>query len=80
MSRDLETEIRQGLYGPGTVRLEYTCRAFQMLPPMHRPRILDIGCGKGGPTLELARLSHGEVIGMDPDHSALNRLSQRVEA
>ena len=52
----------------------------KMLPPMQHPRILDVGCGEGGPTLELARLANGKVIGMDSDHSALYRLSKRIEA
>jgi len=60
-----------------------------MLPRMDKPRILDIGCGSGVSTLELARLSHGEVIGIDIDQPALDRfvsniaeagLSARVQA
>ncbi len=56
---------------------------------MDKPRILDIGCGSGVSTLELARLSHGEVIGIDIDQPALDRfvsniaeagLSARVQA
>jgi ubiquinone/menaquinone biosynthesis C-methylase UbiE len=35
--------------------LKYTRRAFRMLPEMGGPRMLDIGCGSGVPTLELAR-------------------------
>ena len=42
--------------------LKYTRMAFQMLPKMNSPRILDIGCGTGVPTLELARLSDGEHL------------------
>ena len=40
--------------------LKYTRKAFRMLSQMDKPRILDIGCGSGAPTLELARLSQGE--------------------
>lgn len=53
--------------------LKYTRQAFRMLPQTDKPRILDIGCGSGIPTLELARLSQGEVIGIDIDQSALDR-------
>lgn len=53
--------------------LKYTRQAFRMLPQTDKPRILDIGCGSGIPTLELARLSQGEVIGIDIDQSALDK-------
>ena len=51
-----------------------------MLPSMDRPRILDIGCGSGIPTLELARLSQGEVIGIDIDQPALDRFARQIRA
>ena len=59
--------------------LEHTRKAFAKLPAMDRPRILDIGCGEGLPTLELARLSQGEVVGIDIDETALSRLRKRIE-
>jgi len=59
--------------------LKYTRHAYQMLPKLNNPRILDIGCGTGLPTIELARLSGGEVIGIDPDLSALSQLDRRIE-
>ncbi len=31
--------------------LKYTRKAYQMLPKMDKPRILDIGCGTGIPTI-----------------------------
>ena len=59
--------------------LEYTRKAFRMLPQMDKPRILDIGCGSGIPTLELAGLCKGEVIGIDIDQPALERLTRAIE-
>jgi len=50
-----------------------------MLPQMDRPRILDIGCGSGVSTLELARLSRGNVIGIDIDQPALNKFARRIK-
>jgi len=64
-------EVRQYL-------LRYTRKAFRMIPPMDKPRILDIGCGSGIPTLELARLSQGQVIGIDIDQPALDRFVRRM--
>jgi ubiquinone/menaquinone biosynthesis C-methylase UbiE len=46
-----------------------------MLPVLDSPRILDVGCGPGGPTLELARLSHGQVVGLDVHQPYLDELS-----
>jgi ubiquinone/menaquinone biosynthesis C-methylase UbiE len=68
-----QDEIRENL-------LKYTRRAFRVLPEMKRPRILDIGCGSGIPTLELARLSQGEVIGIDIDQCALDKFASRIES
>ena len=58
---------------------KYTIEAFQKLPKMDKPRILDIGCGSGVPTMELARLSDGEVIGIDIDQDNLDRLKKKIE-
>jgi len=58
---------------------KYTIKAFQKLPKMVKPRILDIGCGSGVPTMELAKLSDGEIIGIDIDQESLDRLSRKIE-
>ena len=58
--------------------LKYTRRAFRMLPKLDEPRILDIGCGSGVPTMELARLGQGEVIGIDIDQPALDKLNRKI--
>jgi SAM-dependent methyltransferase len=58
--------------------LKYTVRAFGMLPPVDSPRILDIGCGSGVATLELARMSGGTVVGIDIDEEALAVFRERV--
>ena len=49
-----------------------------MLPELDKPRILDIGCGSGVPTMELARLGQGEVIGIDIDQPALDKLDRKI--
>lgn len=58
--------------------LKYTRKAFRMLPQINGPRILDIGCGSGIATLELARLSQGEVLGIDIDQSTLDKFDIRI--
>ncbi|MFC1946030.1 SAM-dependent methyltransferase [Chloroflexota bacterium] len=50
-----------------------------MLPLLEKPQILDIGCGCGIPTIELARLSQGKVTGIDIDQSALDRFAGRIQ-
>ena len=59
--------------------LKYTGRAFRILPQINKPRILDIGCGSGVPTLELARLSHGEVMAIDIDQPALDKFARKIK-
>ena len=50
-----------------------------MLPQLDKPRILDIGCGSGVPTLELARLSGGKVIGIDINQAALDQFTRKIK-
>jgi methylase of polypeptide subunit release factors len=57
---------------------KYTTRAFQAIPRIEAPTILDIGCGSGVPTLELSRRCDGEVIGLDIDRSLLDLLEEKI--
>jgi len=59
--------------------LKYTRKAFRVLPQMDKPCILDIGCGLGIPTMELARLSQGEIIGIDIDQPALDKFTKKIK-
>ena len=59
--------------------LKYTRKAFHILPQMNKPRILDIGCGSGILTIELARLGQGDVIGIDIDQVALDKFTRKIE-
>lgn len=68
---DLKDELRKQL-------LPFLRRAFHQIPPINKPRILDIGCGSGVLTLELARLSGGDVTGIDVDGCALQRLEETI--
>ena len=59
--------------------LKYTRKAFEMLPKMENPCILDIGCGSGTPSIELAKLSDGEITGIDIDQAALDKFNLKIE-
>ena len=77
MSKDLLVEVDQDRFRECLNK--YTRRAFQILPKLERPRILDIGCGSGVQTVELAKLSDGEIIGIDIDQSLLDKLNRKIE-
>ena len=63
--------------GPGDN--EYTRRAFHAIPqPPQHPFILDIGCGPGVQTIELARISNGKIIALDNHQAFLNILMEQV--
>jgi SAM-dependent methyltransferase len=79
MGTDIRHEIYEGLGEASSIGLNFTRKAFQMLPKLDRPRILDVGCGQGRATLELARLSGGQVVGLDIDQAALEVLSRKID-
>ncbi|MGD2066713.1 MAG: class I SAM-dependent methyltransferase [Candidatus Bathyarchaeota archaeon] len=59
--------------------LRYTRQAFRILPRIKEPHILDVGCGSGNPTIELAKLSDGRVTGIDIDQNSLDRLNAKIQ-
>ena len=77
MSEEILREL--DVEGLRSIFLKYTRKAFENIPEMDKPRILDIGCGTGMPTLELARLSNGEVTGIDIDQGALDKLNLKIK-
>ena len=72
---DVHRELHRGLDALTDGRRAFIRKAVLTLPRLDRPRILDVGCGRGGPTLELARLGGGDVIGIDTDARALDDLA-----
>jgi ubiquinone/menaquinone biosynthesis C-methylase UbiE len=80
MDAEILHEIHQGLETMRSAGLRYTRQAFAMLPALRSPRILDVGCGPGTVTLELARLSGGQVAGLDIDRGDLQVLCRRIDA
>jgi SAM-dependent methyltransferase len=71
--------IHSGLPREGPGSQASTRRAFcsiQDLPP--EPTILDIGCGPGAQTLELARLSSGLIYALDSHEPFIQGLEKQV--
>jgi ubiquinone/menaquinone biosynthesis C-methylase UbiE len=65
--------------GPGSD--EYTRKAYLALPDVPRhPDILDIGCGSGMQTMELARISGGQITALDNYQPFLDELNKRARA
>ncbi len=73
-------EIHQDLPRESPGGDEYTRQAFQMLPKLCQPNILDIGCGPGSQTLELARLTDGHITAIDTHQPFLERLQAQATA
>ncbi len=64
--------------GPGDK--ESTRRAFNTIPnPPEQPLILDIGCGPGVQTIELAKLSKGRIIALDNHQAFLDKLIKKAK-
>ncbi len=78
MDRNIITEINKDLFRKKLIPC--TWKAYHMLPNIKEPRILDIGCGSGIPTIELALLSKGQVKAVDKDKIALLSLKEKIKA
>jgi ubiquinone/menaquinone biosynthesis C-methylase UbiE len=64
--------------GPGDNKS--TRRAFNAIPKLPgRPLILDIGCGHGVQTIELAKISKGTIIALDNHQAFLNQLMKKAK-
>jgi ubiquinone/menaquinone biosynthesis C-methylase UbiE len=68
-------EIHAGMVRQGPGNAASTRRAFSMLPPLPvGPYVLDVGCGPGAQTLELATLIKGMITALDVDQGFLDML------
>lgn len=69
-------EVHSNLPREGPGDNESTCRAFKTLKTLPvKPRILDIGCGPGMQTIELAKLSTGVIEALDYNQAYLDQLN-----
>jgi SAM-dependent methyltransferase len=65
--------------GPG--QAQTTQRAFASVPDLGlAPRILDIACGTGAQTVDLARLTSGTIVAIDNHQPFLDGLTHRARA
>lgn len=72
---EVHDDIPRG--GPGN--FESTRKAFRILAELpERPNILDVGCGPGVQTLDLARLTDGSITAVDNHKHFLGRLRETV--
>ncbi|MBL7073818.1 class I SAM-dependent methyltransferase [candidate division KSB1 bacterium] len=58
---------------------KYTRKAFESIPKIENPNILDLGCGTGVPTIEIANLSNGNILAIDSDKECLDWLKQKIK-
>lgn len=72
-------EIYEALPRQGPGDGESTRRALRLLPPGARGhRILDIGCGAGAQTLDLARNTQARIVAVDNHEPFISRLTERA--
>jgi len=78
MTEDFLTEIYKDLpkLGPGSP--ETARRVYAALELPKRPVILDVGCGTGMTSIELARISGGRVFALDINQTFLDILKERA--
>ena len=72
-------EIHSGLPREGPGDNASTRRAFSLLAGLpSNPKILDIGCGPGIQTIQLAKLTDGTIIALDYERKYLDELDTRA--
>ncbi len=72
--------IHSGLPREGPGDNKSTQRAYRMLKDLPKnPCILDVGCGPGMQTVELAKLSGGQIVALDFHEPFLEQLKESVK-
>lgn len=72
-------EIYESLPRQGPGERASTERALKLLPPLRETdRILDIGCGSGAQTLDLARATAAQITAVDNHRPFLEQLGRRA--
>lgn len=68
----IKDKCRKGL-------LKYLSKATSSLPEIKNPRILDVGCGSGIPTLLMAEIFNGKITAIDPDTNSIDYLTTKIK-
>lgn len=79
MDWEIFFDIHKDLPREGSGRDKYTQKAFDMIPTIKQPLILDIGCGPGLQTIKLAKLTNGKIIAIDIHQPYLDQLKQSAK-
>jgi ubiquinone/menaquinone biosynthesis C-methylase UbiE len=71
-------EIYEALPRQGPGDRESTLRALRLLPPLRRDqRILDVGCGAGAQTIDLAQATTAQITAVDTHAPFISQLTRR---
>jgi ubiquinone/menaquinone biosynthesis C-methylase UbiE len=79
MDWEIFFDIHKNLPRQGSGRDIYTQKAYDMIPKLKQPLILDVGCGPGLQTIQLAKLSGGKIVAIDIHQPYLEQLRQSAE-
>lgn len=72
-------EIYEAIPRQGPGDRESTERALRLLPPLTcGQRILDVGCGAGAQTIDLARATDARIVAVDSHEPFVSRLTTRA--
>src|SRR5689334_394587 len=73
-------EIHHGMPRQGPGNRQSTARALAMCAELPaEPRILDVGCGPGIQTIELAERTDGDIVAVDLHQPYLEELEARAQ-
>jgi SAM-dependent methyltransferase len=77
---DIFFELHKDLPREGPGDAASTLNAFRMMEGLpSNPRILDVGCGPGMQTLDLAKHTRGNILAIDTHQPFLDELQRRAE-
>lgn len=74
-------EVYENLPRQGPGNRACAARALALCPDLpHSPAILDLGCGVGGQTLQVAELTPGFITAIDSHAASIERLQEAITA
>lgn len=77
---DIFFELHRDIPREGPGDNASTRKAYALLTGLpERPRLLDIGCGPGMQTIELAKISAGSILAVDTHQPFLDELARRTD-